>query len=164
MKRSLVLYLAAGLLFSTVHRLPAPISEESPTPVPEQTAKPKPKRTIKPNANESSEGSKRIRIASPTPFQKRFAGTWKGKLDRGSSGIADITVVVNATESSVTESGFFPGPQSGPAKITGNAISWNWMLASWTMTLNQDGRTAQIVVNSPFGTSRGTLEKSRLTQ
>jgi outer membrane biosynthesis protein TonB len=176
MKTTSRIVLVIFLLALTTHRLPAPISEipESPTPAPAvtPTAKPKPKGTIKPKAkSEGSETPTKRQKPSPAPksqpplSQKRFAGTWTGKIFRSGSGSTDnITVVVTAAETSATVSNFSPGPQTGRTTINGNTISWNWMLAKWTMTVNQDGQTAQIVADSPFEACRGTLEKSRLSQ
>jgi hypothetical protein len=174
MRRSTRFLFGFALIVITAHRLPAPIQEvpENPTPASEQSAKPKPKRTTKPKGtSENSENSTKRQTPSPAPkstpppSQKRFAGTWTGKIFRSGSGSTDnITVVVTAAETSATVSNFFPGPQTGRTTINGNTISWNWMLAKWTMTVNQDGQTAQIVADSPFEACRGTLEKSRLSQ
>lgn len=93
--------------------------------------------------------------------QKQFSGIWTGRIFRSGSGNTDnITVVVNRTETSATVSTFFPGPQTGGTTIDGNTISWNWLLAKWTMTVNDDGQTAQIDCDSPFETCRGTMVKN----
>jgi hypothetical protein len=60
MKRTLALLLTVALLLITVHRSPAPISEESPTPTEQSAAKHK--------STESSEFNS----------ARRFDGTWKG--------------------------------------------------------------------------------------
>jgi hypothetical protein len=70
-----------------------------------------------------------------------------------------LTVVVNAAENSATVSNFFPGPQTGRTSINGETISWKWLLATWTMTIDPDGKTAKIAADSPFETCRGTLVK-----
>jgi hypothetical protein len=73
MKRSLVLWLAAALLLSTVHCAPAPILEESPTPA--ATAKPRPR-------------------PKPTPQAGNLLlGTWN--LNEGESTLAPGTGKIN---------------------------------------------------------------------
>jgi hypothetical protein len=95
-----------------------------------------------------------------TGVKGRFSGIWTGRIFRSGSGNTDdLTVSVNPTETSATVSKFFPGPQTGGTTISGNAITWKWMLAKWTMTVNQDGQTAQISAESPFETCQGTLQK-----
>jgi hypothetical protein len=105
----------------------------------------------------------RARVGSAkkqTNVQRQFAGIWTGEIFRSGSGNTDkITVVVNPTETSATVSNFFPGPQTGDTRINGSTISWKWMLAKWTMTVNEDGQTAQIDADSPFEACRGTLVK-----
>ncbi len=169
MRRTLALLLTVALLLITAHRLPAPIQEvpESPTPVP--TEQPKPKKVQ--SKSKSTEPETKIKSApkpAATPALQgpaRFAGTWNGKIFRSGSGNTDnVTVQVNATATSATVSNFVPGPQTGRTTINGDTMTWNWMLAKWTMTINRDGQTAQIVADSPFETCRGTLEKSHLSQ
>jgi outer membrane biosynthesis protein TonB len=161
--------LSAVVLLLTTYPLPAPIQEvpESPTPAPEQQAKPK-KTQAKPKTVESEPKIKPMPKPSAMAAIQgpaKFAGTWNGRIFRSGSGNTDnVTVVVNAAATSATVSNFSPGPQTGRTTINGNTISWNWMLAKWTMTINQDGQNAQILADSPFETCRGTLEKSRLTQ
>jgi len=89
---------------------------------------------------------------------ERFAGIWQGRLFRSGSGNTDnITVFVNPKKQSATVSNFFPGPQTGHTKVDGNTMTWKWMLATWTMTLNPDGKTATIDADSPLEACRGTL-------
>jgi protein TonB len=58
-----------ALLLSAVHRLPAPITEESPTPAPEQSAKPKAKHS-KPKSEDDSGKTKSEAKSSPRPSGK----------------------------------------------------------------------------------------------
>jgi len=76
--------LVVTLLWVTVIRLPAPITEvrESPTPTPEQSAKPQPKRTAKPKevADESKPAAKSPTHASPTKSDLAVIKTSEGDM------------------------------------------------------------------------------------
>ena len=144
-----------------VHRLPAPIQEipESPAPASEQTAKPKTKRLIKPKASKSSENSttaKSLSKSSQTVSLQgpaRFAGTWSGIINQGVLGDIAISLVINATGTSVQETSKI-GTFTHPAAIGGNTMTWKsgWLSEiGWTFTPNNDGKTAVVSATSAFG-------------
>ncbi len=115
---------------------------------------------VEPASGAVTEAGKASAGAGSAEVQRRFAGIWTGTFFRSGSGNTDnVTIVINATETSATASNFFPSPQTGSTRIAGNTISWKWMLASWKMTVSQDGQTAQIDCDSPFEACRGTLVK-----
>ncbi|HWY49949.1 MAG TPA: hypothetical protein VNW72_00540 [Chthoniobacterales bacterium] len=145
MKQSVALLLTVALLLITVHRLPAPISEESPTPAP--------KRTIKQNTSEDSQRPTKRQTPSPpqskaTPQRNPFDGTWVGTADLGFSGHCNFTLKIDAAGTTVTESSQKYGTYSCPATREGNTLKWSggsWFHAgSQTLTLNPDGRTANV--------------------
>jgi hypothetical protein len=154
-----------AILFVITARLPAPISEVEEKSSPIATAPPKPK--PKPLAKTKVADTAAQQTASVESAKERtkplrpFAGTWRGNLDN-----ADLTIVINTAESfaTATISGSLQSPQNGSARVSGNTVSWHWMITTWTMTLNQDGRRAQINTDSLFGHLRGTVEKNGISQ
>jgi hypothetical protein len=111
----------ATVVFASVPRLPAPITEESPTPAPEQTAKPKPKRTIKPEVtSENAKNSTKARPSSlapqnqPTPNRNPFDGTWVGTINCGCMGDVQFAYVI-------TKSGTMERDTSSLGTYTRNA-------------------------------------------
>ena len=96
-------FVVAGLLTVSVHRLPAPISEESsPTPQSEQStkskSKPLPKPKPKPGASESATNSVK---QQRTPKQSRFAGIWVGTMPTFPMGPAAVVLTVDSTETTM---------------------------------------------------------------
>src|SRR5260370_3550687 len=65
-RQSLVAILSLLALLLTIHRLPAPISEENPTPAPEQSAKPKVKHS-KPKEKSEGDSGKAKSESESTP-------------------------------------------------------------------------------------------------
>jgi hypothetical protein len=159
MKRSLALFLTVALLLITAHRLPAPITEipESPTPAPanptpspEEQTKPKkssPKPKAKPAESEvAAKTPARSSSTSTSALQgpAKFAGTWTGSVTQ-SAGTSKISLLVNATATSVTVAG-----RARPAIANGSAISWKSGMTNsndWTLTPNSDGKSAQVTVH-----------------
>ena len=173
--------LAVTLLLITAHRLPAPIQEipESPTPAPTASAKPRaaqtPKATPKPKPKPSkdeiaSRERKRTRsdgvapasaAAQPTVTQrkaKHFAGTWAGTMHAENGQTYPVTVIVDPTETKASATGPVFGNEGGSVQTSGNTVSWNWMLDSWSMTLNSE-TTAQVVKRYLGSTHTGTVER-----
>ena len=178
------LSLVVIFLLITAHRLPAPIQEiaESPTPAPEQSArptpapersaKPKPKPTTKPKVtSDNSQSSTKRQTPSPAPKtqptpQSRFAGTWSGTVycpHPWLGGDSQCTYIINASESSVTESCERFNRQTAAATVSGNSISWDngWFKAYHnTLTLLEGGRTARVTItSSSYGNGSGTVKK-----
>ena len=145
MKRPLVFCLATALLLSTVHRAPAPISEESPTPTPEQSAKPKPKRTVKPKASESSESSTKRQTPTSTPKNRNpFDGTWRGFLNN-----VDWTVVINGTGTTLTEKSAEYGTFTPSVTCDGASMRYTVNGCSNIFTPSPDGKTALWTATCP---------------
>jgi len=154
MKRSLLLCLTTGFLLSTVHRLPAPISEESPTPTPEQ--KEKPKRTVTPNASKSSESSTKQRNA--------FDGTWVGTENLGGSvGNIQSTQVISGS-GAVVRSTSKLGAFTWSATCDGKTMQWSvktkYGSGVRTFTPNNDGKTALMIFQSGDFHSSATFSKT----
>lgn len=151
MKSTLVFCLAAALLLSTVHRAPAPISEESPTPAPEQSAKQKPKRTVE---SKSSEGSERqTKKASPTPAVQKdpFDGTWTGTYIRGWMGETQHTYLISGHGTLLRETIGTSNPHVWNATCDGTTMRWSWVgnvQGNSTFTPSRDGRTAVFTVKA----------------
>ena len=155
------------LLLVTASRLPAPIHEEAETQPksaasPDQKTKPSQDQPPKPSPSPSPTPVPKTRQAqtpkpksspsrvSPTPEPTpppgktgRFAGTWSGTM-HGDNLSYPCTVVVNATETKASAAGPVFGNEGGSIRISGDTISWAWMLDSWSMTLNADS-TAHVV-------------------
>jgi hypothetical protein len=183
MRRTLVPILTLALLLITAHRLPAPIQEiqESPTPVatptpalkgesaqtPKATPKPKPKSSKAETANGERKRARADKVttatavAQPTVTQrktKRFAGTWTGMMHAENGQTYQVTVIVDPTETKVTANGPVFANEEGRVQISGDTLSWNWMLDSWSMTINS-GTTAQLVKRYLGSTDTGTVER-----
>jgi hypothetical protein len=147
MKRTLVFCLAAALLLSTVHRAPAPISEESPTPARQQVAKPKPKRLTEAKTNRNAKPS--TSKSSPTPSSsKRFAGTWSGIMAEVPWGNVAVKLVVDSTETTMEWWGAGTNHGTVKAQLSGNTLHARFpagfTTATWSITPQLDGATAQV--------------------
>jgi hypothetical protein len=156
MKRTPALLLTGTLLLTTAHRLPAPIQEvpESPTPIPNERAKPR-KTQSKPKVI-ASEPTTRSTPKPPTvvsPGPARFAGTWTGTINQGVLGNVAISLVINATGTSVQEISR-TGTFTRAATIDGNMMTWKagWLSEiAWTLMPNNEGTTAAVTSKSAFG-------------
>jgi len=156
MKRSLLFFLTAALLLSTVHRAPAPILEESPTPESEQSAKPKPKRAVKPKASENSESSTKAKISLPTPNRNPFDGTWVGKGDIARWGVIE-QMVISGTGTSVDVklaghdvlTGQDMWYRDMKPKFEGGMLILNNGDGRWALTPNSDGKTLRFTCDWP---------------
>lgn len=169
MNSTLRFLLIATLLVITAHRLPAPIQEvESPTTTsPEQTrpkknsAKPKAKAPESEAAPKTQARSSSTAAAAPQGAA-RFAGTWTGTITQPTS-TSKVTLVFNATATSVTLAG-----RERPATVNGNTISWRSGMFNgnaWTLTPNNDGKTAQATVYSgALGQWSATFNRDQVSQ
>jgi hypothetical protein len=145
MNRPTALFFAVVVLLATMHRLPAPISEEStPTPAPEQSAKQKPKRARETKANRTTQAS--TATTTPTPAaSKRFAGTWTGIMAEVPWG---NVAVVDPAETTIEWWGAGTNHGTAKAQITGNTLHARFpagfTTATWSITLQSDGTIAQV--------------------
>ncbi|HEX7517888.1 MAG TPA: hypothetical protein VF345_11455 [Chthoniobacterales bacterium] len=153
------LTLVVLLLFSTAHRLPAPIVEapENPTPAPEQASKPKWKRSMRANSRATSSNNESAK-APATSGPGRFAGSWSGTISQGVWGNVQVPLAINADGTSVKMT-------SGerPATVNGNTITWKSGLfneITWTLTLQSNRTTAFVTSKSGLGVN-GTATFSR---
>jgi hypothetical protein len=147
------------LLFTSAHRLPAPISElATPTASPESTARPKVKRTpkTKPSSDTSEKVTKRQTVsATPTNqiVSKRsaFDGTWVGTLNGlPFNGDVDYTLAVTASGTSVNERSATFGSLTWRAMCDGVTMRWkSGAGCAWVLAPNPDGKTALVTVNCP---------------
>jgi hypothetical protein len=132
MKRSLLLCLTTGLLFSTVHRLPAPIAEET-TPAPTVAQASEPRKPLpKPQSKPSGAA--------------RFAGTWIGRITADKAGDVDVTLIVNTEGTSVNGSSK-AGIWTRPLTYDGKQLSWQagrTNKVAWTLTPNPDEQSALV--------------------
>jgi len=149
MKQTLALLLTVALLLITVHRLPAPISEESPTPAP--------KRTIKQNTSEDSQRpTKRQTPSLPqskaTPQRNLFDGTWVGDIDQADMGVNQFTLSISGS-GTVLEWTSKWGTQTLKVACDGKTMRWNWkgkvLRGSCVFTPNPDGKIAIMTDQSP---------------
>jgi len=149
-------FLFVAFLLAAVQRLPAPLHElpDAPTPTPVPKTKPAQTPKAKPTPPQVS--------ASPQltpPLQKagRFAGTWSGTMN-GDGQSYPCTVIVDPTEKKASATGPIFGNEGGAIRISGDTISWTWMLDSWSMTLNADS-TAHVVKCCMGTIHNGTVKK-----
>lgn len=147
--------LMTALLLVTAHRLPAPIQEipESPTPAPEEQAKPNRTRS----KSKVTESETKIKSATSTTSTlqgpARFAGTWTGTINQGALGDVAVSLVINAGGTSVQETNK-TGTFTHPATIGANMMTWKsgWLSdIAWTLSPNNDGKTATVTSKSGFG-------------
>ena len=139
MNLTLRFFLVVGLLVITAYRLPAPVSEipETPTPAPPTSIPaipaPAPAEQVTPNPVASLQGA------------ARFAGTWTGTITQPTS-TGKVSLLFNATATSVILAG-----RARPTTVNGNTISWRSGMFNgnaWTLTLNDDEKTAHVTVYS----------------
>jgi hypothetical protein len=156
------------LLMAAVHRLPAPIIEESPTP--RQSASPqlKPGEKWKPQTTQGQQASP---TETPSPSRAsagaaRFAGTWVGKIKLGSGSGVEFTLVVSADAMSLIQKSKPFGEHSHATTATGDSLSWMGGRNdgfSFTLTPSANGQTAVLTAKPPTGPeSRATFKRSRL--
>ncbi|PYJ27356.1 MAG: hypothetical protein DMF24_02990 [Verrucomicrobia bacterium] len=151
-------FLIATLLVVTAHHVPAPIvEEEKPTPAPASKEESKPKKTRpKSKSVETGSRAKSLSKSSQTLSLQgpaRFAGTWSGMINQGVLGDIAISLIINATGTSVQETSKI-GTFAYPAAIGGNTMTWKsgWLSEiGWTFTPNNDGKTAVVTATSAFG-------------
>jgi len=161
MKRRLIFLILCPLaLMLTTHRLPAPISEEEkPTPAPQEEA-PKPSTKSKRKTRENSQTSKPAEATKPKEPSKpkeRFAGTWSGSITEFVWGTFDLTLVINASGTSVVMQSKF-GTENHAATCDGTTVTWRQGVFNevvWTFSPNSDA-TAAVSANSPLGIHSNT--------
>lgn len=144
------LALIALLLFTSAHRLPAPIIEtpDNPTPAPEQASKLKWKRSARPKSRTT--GSDNTSAQAPASLGPgRFAGNWFGTISHQIWGDIKVPLVINANGSSVKMTA-----GERPATVNGETITWKAGLfneITWTLTPQKDGTTALVTSKSVVG-------------
>jgi hypothetical protein len=107
-------------------------------------------------------------LTEPTPqrdpirVESLFEGTWKGTLGRGLLGSLDLTFVVSADGAAVTfksKSGSFTWQGS----CDGKTVRWHGCAAGidcdWTLTPNEDGKTAVVTDRLLVGTFSAIFQK-----
>jgi hypothetical protein len=123
--------LTAVALVLTVHRLPAPISEESPTPKPRPVSTPRPKPKIATTPRPKA-----------TPIS--FSGNWTGLINSHCGDIdysGQLTLTVSSDERSVTSQ--LEGAHDVRACVrSGSLLQWQDSNYSRTLQMNRDGGTA----------------------
>jgi hypothetical protein len=151
----LTVALVAGLLAITAHRLPAPIQEipESPTPAPSKSIAPSnPKRSAKSKPNVEQNEISAPRTKPHPTSSNRFAGAWVGTLNFSILGNVEVTFIVNATGTVVSERNRL-GNATHEAIWDGTAIRFHTGSLDeieCTLTPNPDGQTAVVTANSLF--------------
>jgi hypothetical protein len=168
LRRTFSLSLIAAFLFATAHRLPAPIQEiqESPTPASEEQTKPKRTRAKSRNTDENSATSISPAAKQSTPEPTKFAGTWTGTVNVPNpliGGNTQCTYIVNSVENAVKENCERFTPNTSPATISGNTITWkNGLFNEYTnsLTVANGGRTGQIAITSAWGKGSGTVTRT----
>ena len=136
--------------FSSAHRLPAPIVEEtasSPTPAPAHSVKPKPKRTVKPANEDSANSAKKAGTPIPTPNQNLFDGTWSGYP----TGDDYRTLFISGHGNAVVEKSTKYGTYTRQPVCDGASLKWtpSWLGGSCSCIFvpNSDGKTATYSVS-----------------
>jgi hypothetical protein len=144
----------------SAHRLPAPIQEvpESPTPVEEQ-AKPKKSRSKSRSVESEPKAKPSPSAASIAQGPARFAGTWAGTINQGILGDLQMTLVINATATSVKE--ISKGATfDHPIILSGNMRTWKGRCLNeitWTFTPAGDGKTAAVTSKSGLGVNGASI-------
>jgi hypothetical protein len=133
MKRMPCFLLVTLSILIPAQRVPAPIvePEEKPTPAAEESEAPKRKHSTK-SKTTSSDAEQPKAQSSPSSAPGRslpsgpakFAGTWSGRINQGILGDIQITLVVNANATSVTDSSKYGGATHA-ATLNGNTLEWH---------------------------------------
>ena len=158
MNRSIRVCLTFSLLLAGSHRLPAPIVETpDKPPATEQPAKRKSQ-----HRTYSQEKTATTR-STPAPLQgpARFVGTWSGKINQGLLGHVIGTFTINPDATSVQISKNMGGG-THEATVSGDTISWNTGIlgSSASLTLNNDGQTAQLTLKGLLASNTAILHRS----
>ena len=158
--------LIVTFLVASAHRSPAPVIEE--TPPPEKTSTPVAKHSkskgrtdADANTNEASASSAEEKHRAARSLS--FSGDWAGTIAQGVWGNVAYHFIVNAAGTSVTERSRL-GNDTQPASWNGKFLAWRSGVflkeISWTLTPNNDGRTAAVACSSPFyGNPSATFRK-----
>ena len=152
-RRAIVLVLS--ILFATTHRVPAPIQEipESPTPVAKERAKPKETQSKSRSVESETTNKSSSPVIPLAQGPARFAGTWTGTINQGVLGDVAVSLTINSTGTSVQETSRV-GTFNHPTTIGGNTMTWKsgWLSEiQWTLSPNNDGKTAAVTSKSAFG-------------
>jgi hypothetical protein len=168
MKMQLRVGLAVLLLVASRERLPAPISEiATPTPSPQESPSPqlRPGEKWKPQAEQGKQSSAKESPAATPNSQTaaRFAGTWSGKITFGTSGVVELTLIVNSSATSLIQKSKTFGEHSHATTYTAGTLSWKGGRNdgfSFTLAPNADGLTAVVTSKPKSGrTSTGTFKR-----
>jgi len=147
--------LLVGLLLVTAHRLPAAISEVQETPTPTATIVPTAAPTQHPTATP---------IAGPdSTGAARFAGTWTGKINMEKIGDVEVTLVINADATSLTQSSKL-ATDVRAVSSTGDSLAWHTGVKNkiaWTLKLNPGGETATATRNFSGMTTTATFKRAK---
>lgn len=154
----------AALLLIGVHRLPAPIVEETPAP-PREEQRPS-KHSMRSKAKDEN-GAPVIKQPAISR-QGKFGGTWQGKLNQGVWGDWQFTLIFNASGTSVSIKAPVGSTSDHPTTCDGNIASWRTGIfneVAWTFTPNGDGVTAAVTAQSGLGINGvATFRRVSLTQ
>ncbi len=137
MRRALVLCLTLGLLLSTTHRSPAPITEDSATPAP--TPKPRVKRNTEPKPTPRP-------ASKPKPTPVSFAGVWQTNFNnelRVSQAGDHVTGIYDGTR------GLLDGTVSGDTVV--GTYTWRGMSGIFRFLLATDGKSFSGTFNGSNG-------------
>ena|SRR5438309_7597325 len=139
----------AAFLLICVHRLPAPIVEETPAP-PREQQRPS-KHAVRSKAKDEN-GTPATK--QPTTSKRgKFGGIWQGKLNQGVWGDWQFTLTFNASGTSVSIKAP-AGTSDHSTACDGNIASWRTGIfneVAWTFTPNSDGMTAAVTAQSGLG-------------
>ncbi len=147
------------LLVASGQRLPAPITEvATPTPSPQESPGPqlRPGEKWKPEAEQGKQsGAKESPATIPHPqTAARFTGTWSGKITFGTSGVVELTLIVNSSATSLIQKSKASGEHSHATNYTGSTLSWKGGRNdgfSFTLAPNADGQTAAVTSKPKSG-------------
>jgi hypothetical protein len=167
MKTPLRVGLVVLLLVASRERLPAPITEvATPTPSPQESPSPqlRPGEKWKPDAEQAKQSDAKESPAATSHPQTaaRFAGTWRGKITFGTSGVVELTLIVNSSATSLIQKSK-AGEYSHATTYTAGTLSWKGGRNngfSFTLAPNANGQTAVVTSKPKSGpTSTGTFKR-----
>jgi hypothetical protein len=157
--RSLRFFAVLMPILLIAHHAPAPIVEEPETPTPARTAETaKPKEPPSPASNIAKRKPTPKPQSQPSLRQRRFAGTWTGVMREENGQTYPVRVTIDPTETKATANGPVFSNEPGTTTISGNTLSWKWMLDSWSMTLSSE-TSAQLVKHYLSTVHTGTIKK-----
>lgn len=148
------------LLEAGVCHLPAPIIETPDQSAQQQQSKPKTRSRPKTSQQTTTRSAKLSTLPSTQQGPARFAGLWSGEVKQGLIGRVLATITVSPDATSVQSSQNMGGG-THTATVTGNTISWptGTLSATASLTLNNDGQTAQFVLKGMLGSTTATFRR-----